>query len=68
MIVEDKEKPTIEGVHNIETNVGSEVDLFEGVTISDNSHDTIKKEIIGSYDFKKTGIYNLTINHLTLLT
>ena len=61
MIVEDKEKPTIEGVHDIETNVGSEVDLFEGVTISDNSHDTIKKEIVGSYDFNKTGIYNLTI-------
>ena len=61
MIVEDKIKPEITGVHDIETTIGSNIDFFDGVSISDNSKDEIKKEIVGNYDLNKTGIYNLEV-------
>ncbi len=55
----DNIKPTIEGVQDIEINQNDEIDLFENITISDNSKDELKKEIIGDYDITEVGEYNL---------
>ena len=56
----DTLKPTIDAKEEITTFVGKEVDLLEGVTVTDNSNETIKVEVKGQYDFNKVGEYKLS--------
>lgn len=55
----DNIKPNIEGVKDIEIYENEDIDLFKDIVITDNSKDDIKKEIIGNYDIKQPGEYNL---------
>lgn len=55
----DTIKPEIDGKSEITTTVGEEVDLLEGVTVSDNSKEEIEVEIKGEYDYDKEGEYEL---------
>ena len=57
--VVDTTKPEIDARSEITTTVGDEVDLLEGVTVSDNSKEEIKVEIKGEYDYDKEGEYEL---------
>lgn len=58
--VTDNEKPIIEGVKDIEIKVGEKIDLYKDITISDNSHDELSKEIKGEYDINTPNTYELT--------
>ena len=55
----DTTKPGIDARSEITTTVGKEVDLLEGVTVSDNSKEEIEVEIKGEYDYDKEGEYEL---------
>ena len=55
----DTTKPGIDARSEITTTVGEEVDLLEGVTVSDNSKEEIEVEIKGEYDYDKEGEYEL---------
>ena len=55
----DTTKPEIDARSEITTTVGDEVDLLEGVTVSDNSKEEIEVEIKGEYDYDKEGEYEL---------
>ena len=55
----DTTKPEIDARSEITTTVGEEVDLLEGVTVSDNSKEEIEVEIKGEYDYDKEGEYEL---------
>ena len=57
----DKQAPKVEGVTNITTTVGTKVDLFKNLKITDNKSISSKivKKVIGSYDFNKVGTYSL---------
>ena len=55
----DTTKPEIDARSEITTTVGNEVDLLEGVTVSDNSKEEIEVEIKGEYDYDKEGEYEL---------
>ena len=55
----DKEKPTIKYNANLETEVGTEIDLLKDVSAEDNSKEKIKVTVQGDYDFNKTGEYKL---------
>lgn len=57
--VVDTTKPEIDARSEITTIVGDEVDLLEGVTVSDNSKEEIEVEIKGEYDYDKEGEYEL---------
>ena len=57
--VVDTTKPVIDARSEITTVVGEEVDLLEGVTVSDNSKEEIDVEIKGEYDYDKEGEYEL---------
>lgn len=58
--VVDTTKPVIEGVKDLETHVGEEINLFEGVTGSDNSKETVEVKVEGDYNFEKEGTYELS--------
>ncbi len=55
-------EPRIEGIHDIELNVGDEIDLFAGVTAYDTCGNDITSDIIlmGEYDLSKPGTYTIT--------
>ena len=55
----DKEKPVITHKDRFETESGTEVNLLEEVTVTDNSKEEIKVEIEGTYDFNTSGTYEL---------
>lgn len=55
----DDEKPQIRFNKNLETEVGSEIDLLKDVTVKDNSNENIEVNIEGEYDFNKAGSYTL---------
>ena len=55
----DDEKPQITFSKNLETEVGSEIDLLKDVTVKDNSNENIEVNIEGEYDFNKAGSYTL---------
>ena len=57
--VVDTIKPEIDANSELTTTVGNEIDLLDGVTVSDNSKEDIKVEIKGNYDFNKEGNYEL---------
>ena len=59
IVIVDKEGPSIEYSDRIITTVGTEIDLLEGVTASDNSNENIEVTVEGEYDFNKEGTYEL---------
>jgi len=55
----DTIKPTIDAKKELTSYVGKDIDLLNGVTVSDNSKEEIEAKVIGDYDINKTGKYNL---------
>jgi len=55
----DTVAPTIEGVKNLSTYTGSELDLLKNIKVNDNSNETINATIEGEYNLSKVGKYNL---------
>lgn len=60
LIVKDNVAPTIDNVKDIEINLNDKINLIDSVEVKDNSHDIIKKAVIGNYDTSKEGTYKLT--------
>ena len=58
--VVDRESPRISYARHLETSVGTEIDLLEGVSVSDNSGEDISVAVEGSYDIQTVGEYELT--------
>ena len=57
--VVDTEKPIIYYKDTITITEGNKVDLLKGVSVTDNSKENIIPEVIGKYNNKKKGTYNL---------
>lgn len=57
--VVDTQKPIIEYQKEINTNVGTPIDLLKDVKVSDNSKEEIKATVEGEYDFNQEGTYHL---------
>lgn len=57
--VKDTQKPIIESNTEFKTFTGKEIDLLNGVKVTDNSKENLTVIIIGEYDFYKAGTYNL---------
>lgn len=57
--VVDREGPVITFTDHLETEVGNEIDLLNGVSASDNSGEEIKVTVEGTYDVKIVGDYSL---------
>lgn len=55
----DTTKPIITYQGELATTVGSNIDLLEGVVVSDNSSETISVQVEGSYDINQEGSYSL---------
>ena len=55
----DTTKPIIEAKKEISSYVSNNVNLLNGVKVSDNSKEDIKAKVIGEYDINKAGKYNL---------
>lgn len=55
----DTTPPIIEYQKEVSTTIGTNIDLLNGVVVSDNSHEEIKATIEGEYDINKAGTYNL---------
>lgn len=58
--VVDRESPRISFARNLETSVGNEIDLLNGVSVTDNSGENIAVAVEGSYDIHTVGEYELT--------
>lgn len=58
-IVVDTTKPEIEGEKEITAYVGKDINLLDGVKVTDNSKEELKAKIVGEYDKNKAGKYNL---------
>lgn len=56
--VSDSNGPVI-NFKNLSTEVGKQIDLLDGVTVSDNSGEDISVIVEGSYDFDSVGDYKL---------
>ena len=59
VMIIDTKKPNIEYKKEIVITLGDEVDLLNGVVVTDNSNEDIKATIEGEYDLKKAGVYKL---------
>lgn len=57
--VVDHESPVISFADRLETDVGTEIDLLKGVSVSDNSGEEIFAAVEGSYDIGMVGEYQL---------
>lgn len=55
----DTTKPVITFKMELETTVGTNIDLLKDVFANDNSKEDIEVKVDGNYDFNKEGIYNL---------
>lgn len=55
----DTEVPTIEAKKEITSYIGNDVNLLEGVKVSDNSKEEITPKVIGEFDKNKAGKYDL---------
>ena len=58
--VVDRESPKISFAGYLETAVGNEINLLEGVSATDNSGEAITVTVEGSYDIQTVGEYELT--------
>lgn len=59
--VVDHESPVISFTSYLEVSAGSEIDLLEGVSVTDNSGEEITVTIEGSYDLNRAGTYELKL-------
>ena len=59
--VVDRESPVISFTSYLEISVGNDIDLLEGVSVTDNSGEEITVTVEGSYDVNQAGIYELTL-------
>lgn len=59
--VDDRKSPKLSNIKDIETTINQEVDLKKDIKVEDNSHDDIKINIVGDYNYKKAGTYNLKV-------
>lgn len=62
ILIEDKEKPKIEGVSNREITVGEQINLQDGITATDNVDGNIEVKIEGSVDNNKAGEYTIKVS------
>ena len=60
VFVVDREGPRISFASRLETDVGNEIDLLEGVSVTDNSGEEITAVVEGDYDVRTVGEYKLT--------
>ena len=60
-IIEDKEPPIIIGVKDKEINLGSSIDLLEGIEVSDNIDKEVEFFSEGQVDISKPGEYSIKI-------
>ena len=58
--VVDHESPKISFADHLETDVGNEIDLLKGVSVTDNSGENITVTVEGFYDIQTVGEYHLT--------
>lgn len=56
----DETSPVITYKKELSTKVGSNIDLLEGVVVTDNSNEEIQVKVLGDYDINKEGNYSLT--------
>lgn len=59
VLVVDRESPKISFTENLKTPLGSEIDLLDGVSVTDNSGEEITAAVEGTYDISKIGEYAL---------
>jgi LAS superfamily LD-carboxypeptidase LdcB len=57
--VVDTKKPEIEAKKEVTSYIGKDIDLLDGVSVTDNSKEEIKAKVIGDYDINKAGEYKL---------
>ena len=57
----DTEAPTIEAKKEITSYVSKDVNLLEGVKVTDNSKEEITAKVVGEYDKNKVGNYKLKL-------
>ena len=55
----DTTKPEIEAKKEITSYIGKDVNLLDGVTVTDNSKEEIKAKVVGEYNTDKAGEYKL---------
>ena len=55
----DTTKPKIEAKKEIISYIGKDVNLLDGVTVTDNSKEEIKAKVVGEYNTDKIGEYKL---------
>lgn len=55
----DTTKPKIEAKKEITSYIGKDVNLLDGVTVTDNSKEEIKAKVVGEYNTDKAGEYKL---------
>ena len=51
--VDDRKSPKLSNIKDIETTINQEADLKKDIKVEDNSHDDIKINIVGDYNFKQ---------------
>lgn len=56
----DTVSPEIVGAKDITINVNDDIDLLENIEVTDNSKENILVEVIGDYNTKKAGTYELS--------
>ena len=61
LAVVDHESPVITFTSYLEISVGNDIDLLEGVSVTDNSGEKITVTVEGSYDINKAGMYELKL-------
>ena len=61
LAVVDRESPVISCTSYLEILEGNDIDLLEGVSVTDNSGETITVTVEGSYDVNQAGTYELKL-------
>ena len=61
LVVVDRECPVITFTNYLEISLGNDVDLLEGVSVTDNSGETITATVEGFYDVNQAGTYELKL-------
>lgn len=57
--VVDTQVPVIEGKKEFTLYIGNDINLLDGASVSDNSKEEIKIDVVGDYDKNNIGTYNL---------
>lgn len=59
LVIIDDIDPVIDGVKNISIIQGTNIDLLKNISVSDNSNDELKVEVVGDYNINVVEKYNL---------